>query len=107
MWARSLLAEMGYPQINPTILYEDNMSTIHIINNDCNSQKKKHIDIRYNLVREQVQKNQITMQHLGTKDMTSDILTKAVGPTTFFHLRKKLLGMYSYLKLPYIHLLYV
>ena len=39
MWARSILAEMGYPQINPTILFEDNMSTIHIINNDCNSQK--------------------------------------------------------------------
>ena len=107
MWARSLLAEMGYPQTNPTILFEDNMSTIHIINNDCNSQKTKHIDIRYNLVREQVQKHQITMQHLGTKDMISDILTKAVGPTTFFHLRKKLLGMYSFLKLPYIHQLFV
>ena len=77
MWARSLLAEMGYPQINPTILFEDNMSTIHIINNDCNSQKTKNIDIRYNLVREQVQKHQVTMQHLGTKDMTSDTLTKA------------------------------
>jgi hypothetical protein len=36
------------------------MSTIHIINNDCNSQKTKHIDIRYNLVRELVKKNQIT-----------------------------------------------
>ena len=41
MWARSLLAEMGYLQINPTILQEDNMSTIHIINNDCNGQKYK------------------------------------------------------------------
>ena len=47
MWARLLLAEMGYPQVNPTI---------NIVNNDCNSQKTKHIDIRYDLVREQVKK---------------------------------------------------
>ena len=107
MWARTLLAELGYPQINPTILYEDNMSTIAMINNECNSQKTKHIDIRYNVVREQVQNHQIAMVHLGTKDMTSDILTKAVGPTTFIHLRRKLLGMYSYLKLPYIHQLFI
>ena len=99
MWARSMLAELGYPQLNPTILQEDNMSTIHIINNDCNTQKTKHIDIRYNLVREQVQKKNLAMIHLSTKDMTSDMLTKALSPTPFLHLRRKLLGMYSYLRL--------
>ena len=99
MWARSLLAELGHPQLEPTILYEDNMSTIHMINNDCNSQKTKHIDIRYNLVREQVQKRHLTMLHLSTKEMTSDILTKALGPTPFMHLRTKLLGMYSHLNI--------
>ena len=93
MWARSMLAELGYPQLNPTILQEDNMSTIHIINNDCNTQKTKHIDIRYNLVREQVQKKNLSMLHLSTKDMTSDMLTKALSPTIFLHLRCKLLGM--------------
>ena len=65
------------------------------INNDCNTQKTKHIDIRYNLVREQVQKNNLSMIHLSTKDMTSDILTKALAPSPFIHLRKKLLGMYT------------
>jgi len=40
MWARSLLAELGYPQLDPTILYEDNKSTIAMINNDSNSQKQ-------------------------------------------------------------------
>jgi hypothetical protein len=102
MWARSLLAEMGYLQVSPTILQEDNMSTIHIINNDCNGQKTKHVDIRYNLVREQVQMNHIKMEHLPTKEMTSDILTKALAPTPFLYLRKKLLGMYSTLYTPNI-----
>jgi hypothetical protein len=102
MWARSLLAEMGFLQINPTILQEDNKSTIYIINNDCNSQKTKHVDIRYNLVREQVQNKQIIMEYLPTKEMTSDILTKALAPTPFLYLRKKLLGMYSKLHISHI-----
>jgi hypothetical protein len=63
-WARSLLAEIGYSQLEPTIIYEGNMSTIAKVNNDGNSQKTKHIDIRYNLTREQVKNKVITMKHL-------------------------------------------
>ena len=52
MWANALLGEMGHPQLEPTILDEDNMSTIAMINS--NSNKTKHIEIRFNLIREQV-----------------------------------------------------
>ena len=71
------------------------------------SPKTKHIDIRYNLVREQVQKNNLAMIHLSTKDMTSDMLTKALSPTPFLHLRRKSLGIYSYLRLTNISDLYI
>ena len=64
MWARSLLGETGYVQLQPTILGEDNMSTIAMINNDSNSNKLKHIDICFNLIREQVLKLIIHIQHL-------------------------------------------
>ena len=93
MWARALLGEMGHVQLEPTILEEDNMSTIVMINNDSNSNKTKHIEIRFNLIREQVLKLIIHLQHLATKEMTSDILTKALGPKPFCYLRTKLLGM--------------
>ena len=93
MWARALLSEMGYPQLQPTVLGEDNMSTIAMIQNDCNGQKTKHIAIRFNMIRELVQQLEIVMQHLPTADMTSDILTKPLDPKPFLHLRKKLLGM--------------
>ncbi len=76
MWARSLLAEIAYPQLEPTIIYEDNMSTNAMVNIDGISQKTKLIDIRYNLTREQVKNKVIKMEHLQTKDVTSDILTK-------------------------------
>ena len=84
---------MGYGQDKPTVLGEDNMSTIAMINNDSNGQKTKHIAIRFNLVREQVRNLAIQLKHLPTKEMTSDILTKVLDPKPFTHLRAKLLGM--------------
>jgi len=92
-WARSILTELGYQQYDPTILYEDNQSTIHMINNDSNSQKTKHIDVRYNYVREKVAAGDIVMKYCMTTEMTSDILTKPLPPKPFLHLRPKLLGM--------------
>jgi len=93
MWARSFLAELGFPQPTPTILFEDNKSTIAMIENQSNTQRTKHIDIRYNMIREQVIQQLIRMEHLATTEMTSDALTKALAPTSFLHLRPRLLGM--------------
>ena len=39
LWTRELLQDMGYAQDTPTVLCEDNMSTIAMINNDSNRQK--------------------------------------------------------------------
>ena len=93
MWARSILGEMAYSQLEPTVLGEDNMSTIAMINNDCNGQKTKHIEIRFDLIREHVQKLIIQLQHAITTGMISDILTEPLEPKPFLCLRTKLLGM--------------
>ena len=93
MWARALLVEMGHPQLALNILVEDNISIIAMINNDINSNKTKHIDVRSNLTREQALKLIIKLKHSATKEMTSDILTKALDPKTSTHLRAKLVGM--------------
>jgi hypothetical protein len=94
-WARNMLAELGFPQTEPTILLEDNLSTIHMIKNDSHTAKTKHLDIRYNYLRECERNKQLTMVHCPTKEMTSDIATKATPPVTFLHLRPKLLGMHA------------
>ena len=92
MWARELLVELGYPQLEPTVLEEDNISTIAIIKNDCNGQKTKHIKICFNMIREQVKYVKIALQRLPTQDRISDILTKPLDPKPFMHLRTRLLG---------------
>ena len=93
MWARNFLSELGFPQTSPTVLFEDNLSTISLIVNKGNGERTKHIQLRHNFVREQVVNDIIKMTHLSGVDMISDILTKPLGPTAFLHLRPRLLGM--------------
>ena len=98
LWARNFLLELGFPQLHPTSLFEDNMSTIQIVNQPGlpgNNGRTKHIALRYNVIREQVERQIITLQHLAGIDMPSDLLTKALGPAPFLHLRPRILGMYA------------
>jgi hypothetical protein len=92
IWCRGLLKSLTFPQKQPTILFEDNKSTISMIKNKCNGKRTKHIDVRYNMIRELCAKMIIIMTYLASKDMTSDTLTKALAPAPFIHLRKKIMG---------------
>ena len=92
IWCRGLLKSLGYPQNSPTISFEDNQSTISMIKNKCNGKRTKHIDVRYNMIRELCAKMIIIMTYLASKDMTSDTLTKALAPAPFIHLRRKIMG---------------
>ena len=76
-----ILSELGYPQPESTVLGEGNMSTITMINKNCNGKKTKHIDIGFNLIREQAKLLKIALQHLpNTQNMISDNLTEPLDP---------------------------
>jgi hypothetical protein len=92
LWARNFLAELGFPQIGPTTLFEDNKSTIVMMNSDSNGKRSRHIDIRFNMIRDLIKRGLIVPQYLETENMISDMLTKATGPTLFHHLQPMILG---------------
>ena len=45
-WTQNLLSEMGVPISSPTVVYQDNMSTIKLIAHKGNEARTKHIDLR-------------------------------------------------------------
>jgi hypothetical protein len=92
MWTRNFLFELGFQQKEPTTLYEDNQSTIKLIGKPGNGNKTKHIDLRFNFIREQVAQGNIQIEYLPTTEMISDILTKPLGTSAFVYLRSLLLG---------------
>lgn len=93
LWARNFLFELGFEQQEATTLFEDNQSTIKLIGKPGNGNKTKHIDLRFNFIRDQVAQRTIQIEYLPTTEMISDILTKPLGTSSFVYLRASLLGL--------------
>jgi hypothetical protein len=91
-WARQFLNDLGFPQQSPTLVFEDNMSTILLVKNGNDKGKTKHMDVRYHYIKELVDHGKIILQHLSTTEMISDILTKPLVLGPYQYLRNKLLG---------------
>ena len=92
-WCRMFLEEIGFKQSQPTIVYEDNLSAIHMLVNGNDKGKTKHIDIRYHYIREKIINEEIMVKHLPTENMISDIFTKALNREQFQYLRNLLMGI--------------
>ena len=67
----------------PLKLYCDNNSAVLYSNNNRSSSKSKHIDIKFLVVKERVQNDQLSIEHIGTNSMIADSLTKGLPPKVF------------------------
>lgn len=59
VWMRRLLADLKNPPEKPTVIYEDNQSTICMTKNPQFHGRSKHIGIKYHYIREQVKERSI------------------------------------------------
>lgn len=73
-------------------LFCDNKSIILYSNNNRSSTKSKHIVIKFLVVKERVQSEQISIEHLGTNSMIADPLTKGL-PSKVFHYHTARMGV--------------
>jgi hypothetical protein len=67
----------------PLTIYCDNKPAVFFSHNNKSSGAFKHIDLRYLVVREIVQDRIINLEHIGTKEMLADPLTKGLPPHIF------------------------
>lgn len=94
IWFRQLLSELGFPQLEPTIVFADNASMITLAEDYSGNHKRvKHYLTRVNFMIEQVRSRIIQLNHISSADNISDILTKPLGPADFLRLRPLLLGI--------------
>lgn len=89
---RLLMEELGLPPAAPTVIFEDNMSAIALINGSVPSDATRHIAIRHFLIRDLVESGKIAILHCSTKDMVADALTKPLARVQFEALRPLLMG---------------
>ena len=95
-WARNFMYELGYDQTKyvplGTPTGEDNLSTMKVLLNPHNCGKTKHLDLRYQAVREAINDYIFQMFHLPSDHMPSDLGTKSLPPGVFQHLSDYVLG---------------
>ena len=84
LWTKQFLEEQGCLD-TPTVVYQDNTSSILLERNGRSSSTKrtKHMHIHYFYVTEQVQNKTIHVAHCPTEEMVADFFTKPLQGSLF------------------------
>ena len=85
VWLRKFLMELGVivKAIDPMILYCDNSGVVAQAKEPRNHRKGKHIERKYHLVREIVQRGDIIVEKIAYEDNLADPFTKALKTKVF------------------------
>ena len=83
VWSRNMVNELGFFQDEPTVIFEDNASTIKIAESRKQLPGVKHIDIRHHFIRDRIASKEVILQHKSTTEMMADVFTKQL-PTQLF-----------------------
>ena len=67
----------------PLKLYYDNELAVCYAHNNKSSGAAKHIDIKFYVVKDKVWDHSISLEHVSTKKMLADPLTKGLPPNMF------------------------
>lgn len=86
LWLRNLLTDLGIICEEPIKIFDDNQSIIHLLQR-WEHKRLKHIDIKYNFIRDLKENNIIDVIYLNTKKQIADILTKSLPYEQFSKLR--------------------
>ena len=84
-WLRNFISRLGIVDsiARPLKIYCDNSTTVFFSKNDKYSKGAKHMELKYFAVKEEVQKQRVSIEHISTNLMIADPLTKGLPPKTF------------------------
>jgi hypothetical protein len=92
IWTINFLEAQGF-DVKPAKIYQDNQSILALIKSGkSNSERTRHIAIRFFFVADRVACNEIKLEYLPTEHMLADILTKPLQGSKFLRARKLLLN---------------
>lgn len=94
-YLRSILRELGFPQDGPTPIYEDNESTIKMVNAGRPTVRSRHIDIQHFAIQDWKQAGDIHLIHIPGIINPADCLTKPVAWILHSRHARRLMGHYG------------
>ena len=96
IFLRRLIRKLGFDSHKPSILMEDNLSTIQMIEGKINHKTGKHISPKFNYTRQQVERGYIKVQHCYSEHMIADLLTKPLPTDQHNYLTEGILNLSTY-----------
>ena len=81
LWLRNFISGLGIVNSVSKLLriYCDNCTTVFFSKNDKYSKGAKHMKLKYLTVKEDVQKQRVSIEHINTQLMVADPLTKRIS----------------------------
>ena len=94
LWTKMFMEAQGY-KIKKNLLYQDNQSTIKLMENGKRSSGKctRALSIRYFFLHDQVEKGHRKIGYCPTGEMLGDYNMKPLNRAPFKWMRRKLMGM--------------
>jgi hypothetical protein len=93
MAIRDLLMELGFVAEGPTVMWEDNLSTIALTKAAGNWGRSRHHAVRYEFIKLGIADGVISVEYIPTKRQLADIFTKVLAWQDFEPHRDTLLGI--------------
>jgi hypothetical protein len=92
---RNFLIEQGF-KMKPAKIYKDNQSELALIKNgQSNSERTRHIAVRFFFIKDRVDQGEIVLEYLSTNDMLADYFTKPLQGNLFRKMRNLILNIHE------------
>lgn len=79
IWLKNIMVEVKLMKPEPILILCDNAGAIELIKNAKFSSNTRHIIVKYFFVKERISSGDIKIEHISTKEMLTDFLTKCVS----------------------------
>ncbi len=99
-YLRFILHELGFPQLSPTPIYEDNISAINMVNSRVPTERSRHIDIQYFAIQDWKDNGDIEMRHASGIINSADDMTKPLGWVLHHRHCRRTMGHYIFIHPP-------
>ena len=93
VWLRNFVTELGFPQLAPSRLLEDNQACVAMVNNHSVTGRNRHFCVKMAWLRQQVSDEIIKLVFVASKNNVADILTKILPTEVHTKLTKLLLRL--------------
>ena len=87
VYYRQLLADLGWPQALPTVVYADNKIMVSLVVAPQVSSRSRHIEIHHHYIRQLSARGVIVVRYVPAVQMRANVLTKVLPKMQFLRER--------------------